>query len=76
MSFTQLNPTIPVITPRGKGYAIGMVDYSQDHDLVWIVAQDSNGEIWSWCNSEVRMQTNITMGRLNVNKPQCNCSTP
>jgi hypothetical protein len=62
MSFTQLHPTIPMVTPKGKGYAIGVVDYSTEHDLCWVVAQDS-GEIWMFRTPEVRMQSNITMGR-------------
>ena len=58
----QLNPTIPLLTPKGKGYAIAMIDYSQEHDLFFVVAQDS-GEIWTWNNKDVRMHSNITMGR-------------
>ena len=61
----QLNPAIPLTTPKGKGYAIVLLDYSQDHDLCWVVAQD-NGEIWTWRNPEVRLQGNITMGRVNA----------
>jgi hypothetical protein len=62
MSFTQLNPTIPMVSPKGKGYAIGVIDYSTEHHICWVVAQDS-GEIWTWQNPEVRLQSNVTMGR-------------
>jgi hypothetical protein len=58
----QLNPTIPLVTPRGSGYAIALIDYSEQHDLFWVVAQD-DGEIWTWANRHVRMQDNVTMGR-------------
>jgi len=61
----QLNPTIPMTTPRGPGYAIMVIDYSQEHELFFVVAQD-NGEIWTWRNQDVRMQTNITMGRNQI----------
>lgn len=60
----QLNPTIPLKTPKGDGYAILLLDYSQEHNLVWVVALDESGEIWSFQNPEVRMIKNITMGRL------------
>lgn len=40
----QLNPPIPVATPKGAGYAMGWIDYFQEHDLLWIVGQDT-GEV-------------------------------
>lgn len=58
----QLNPTIPVTTPKGEGYALGWIDYSQEHDLLWIVGQDT-GEVWVVPNKSVRMCVNWTMGR-------------
>lgn len=60
----QLNPSIPVFIPKinMKGYAIGWIDYSQEHNLIWIVALD-NGEIWLYENHEVRIQKNISLGR-------------
>lgn len=64
----QLDPQIPVIvTSKGdmKGMAIGWVDYSQDHTLIWIVALE-DGEIWCVPNTEIRMQNNWTMGRRNA----------
>ena len=58
----QLNPTIPLETPKGKGYALFLINPSDEHHLQWVVALDS-GEIWTFQNPEVRMQNNITMGR-------------
>ena len=60
----QLNPTIPLTTPKGDGYAILLLDYSQEHNLIWVVALDESGEIWSFQNPEVRMVKNVTMGRI------------
>jgi len=65
----QLNPPIPVITPKGKGLAHVLIDYGAEHDLVWIVFQDENGECWSFNNKEVRAQANITMNRPIVSAP-------
>ncbi len=60
----QLDPMIPLQTPKGKGMGIMVIDYSQEHDLVWVVADDCTGEIWLWKNSEIRFQTNLTFGRV------------
>lgn len=60
----QLNPSIPVYIPHRamKGYALGWIDYSQEHNLMWVVAMDNN-EIWIFENHQVRMQDNETLGR-------------
>ena len=59
----QLDPTIPMMTPKGAGYALFVVDYSQEHHLMWVVALDDGGEIWMFENPEVRVQSNFTLGR-------------
>ena len=58
----QLNPPIPVTTPRGKALAHVLIDYGPEHDLIWTCFQD-DGEIWCWRNQDVRAQTNITFDR-------------
>lgn len=59
----QLNPPIPIETPKGSGMAWVLIDYGPEHDLMWVVAIDSSGEIWTYANPEVRAQKNITLGR-------------
>lgn len=59
----QLDPMLPMTTPKGPGYAFILIDYSQEHDVVWGVADDATGEIWFWRNQCVRFRDNITMGR-------------
>ncbi|WP_068073745.1 hypothetical protein [Novosphingobium lentum] len=62
--FTQLNPTIPLhVLGKGHGYAIGMIDYGQEHNLIWVTAIDDTGEIWCAPNAKVRLGKNWTMGR-------------
>lgn len=69
----QLNPPIPVTCPKGKGYAWLVIDQGLEHHLLWTVAIDETGEIWTFANPEVRAQKNITANRkLNV-KAQCSC---
>jgi len=58
----QLNPPLPVVTPKGRGFAHVLIDYGVEADLVWVVFQDS-GECWSWRNQDVRAQPNLTFGR-------------
>lgn len=63
----QLNPPWPVFvtgTKNGKGYAMAMIDYSQEHDIYFVVAMDDNGELWTLNNKHVKLQTNITLGRM------------
>lgn len=64
MQIIQLNPSIPMNTPKGKGLAIMAVWLSEEHNWIWTIALDESGEIWDFQNPEVRMQKNITMGRL------------
>ena len=62
--FTQLNPPIPVeIIGKGKGYALGVIDYGQEHHLLWVTALDDSGEIWAAPNPSVRVQNNWSLGR-------------
>lgn len=64
MSFTQLNPPMPVdVLEKGKGLAFGLIDYGPEHNLIWVTALDESGEIWCAPNPKVRMQSNWTMGR-------------
>jgi hypothetical protein len=64
MSFTQLNPSLPVsVEGKGKGVAFAVIDYGEEHNLIWVVALDENGEIWCSPNPKVRMRANWTLGR-------------
>jgi hypothetical protein len=60
----QLNPPIPVSCPYGDGYALFLIDYGQEHNLLFTIALNETGEIWSFDNTKVKLQKNISMGRL------------
>lgn len=61
---TQLDPPIPLhVLGRGDGYALAVIDYGPEHNLLWVTAIDATGEIWCAPNPEVRMQGNWSMGR-------------
>ena len=62
--FTQLNPPIPLhVLGKGEGYALGLIDYGQGHNLIWVTAINATGEVWCAPNPTVRLGKNWTMGR-------------
>ncbi|MCY7281041.1 MAG: hypothetical protein LH610_09145 [Sphingomonas bacterium] len=64
MALTQLAPPLPMhVVDRGSGYAVAVIDYGQEFDLLWVVAMDDGGEVWCVPNPQVRMQANWSMGR-------------
>lgn len=63
MLVLQLNPPIPIVTPKGNALAYVLIDYGPEYDLLWQCFQDDTGESWTWNNKEIRAQKNITMGR-------------
>jgi hypothetical protein len=63
VNLLQLQPTIPVECSKGKGQALGWIDYGSEHDIIWIVCLDDTGQCWCERNKFVRVQNNYTMGR-------------
>lgn len=63
MHIVQLNPPMPLITPKGKGLAHMVIDYGIEHELCWVVFIDETGECWTYRNSEIRAQKKLTYGR-------------
>jgi hypothetical protein len=61
MIFHELQRTLPMVTPLGKGSAYFM--YSENDEIYWGVFQDETGECWWWENKYIRLQKAITMGR-------------
>jgi hypothetical protein len=65
---TRIDPPLPLKTPKGKAMAHFLIDYGFEHDLYWVCFQDETGECWTWSNKDIRAQTNITAGRINIPK--------
>ena len=65
MAILQLNPMIPIYSLQHKieGYAFLVIDYSQEHNLLFTCALD-NGEIWTLNNKEIRFCKNISLDRF------------
>jgi hypothetical protein len=65
----QLNPPLPMNTPKGEGFAHILIDYGPESDLYWTVLLKDSGEIWTFANYEVRASKNITLGRVSPESP-------
>lgn len=60
--FTQLDPAIPLhVLSKGAGYAVGLIDYGQEHNLIWVTALNTNGEVCCAPNPSVRFGRNWTL---------------
>lgn len=66
----QLNPPLPMNTPKGEGFAHVLIDYGPESDLYWTVFITETGEIWTFANREVRASKNITLGRVSPSVPK------
>ena len=62
-TITQLDPPLPLDTPKGSGIAHLVIDYGPEHDLMWVVFLDADGACWTVPNPEVRMSWNWSLGR-------------
>ena len=60
--YMQLNPPIPLETPKGKAWAIAMIDYGPHWDLQWITFLKDSGECWTFSNQDIRQEKNYTFG--------------
>ena len=63
----QLSPTIPMVRVSDgmNGYAFLVIDYSQEHDLLFTCAMD-DGQIWTLSNKEIRFCKNISLDRNQI----------
>ncbi len=59
---TQLQTPIPLQTPKGKAWAIAIIDYGPHWDLLWVTFVHATGECWTFNNQEIRQEKNITFG--------------
>ena len=64
MAMLQLNPPIPMTTPKGRGLAHFIIDYGMESHLHWVVMMDGTGECWTFQNPVIRADKNITAGRV------------
>lgn len=58
----QLNPPLPLETPKGKAWAVALIDYGPHWDLQWITFLRDSGECWTFQNRDIRQEANYTFG--------------
>lgn len=59
--FIELRTTIPMSCSYGNGFAFAVIDYGQEHHLLWVIVLDASGEIRTVANPDVRVRPNETM---------------
>ena len=57
---------MPVLTPKGPALAHFLIDYGEEHHLMWVCVLDKTGEIWTFANPDIRGQVNQTFKRNHV----------
>lgn len=62
MNMLLLEPPWEVYTPRGKGDALVLIDYSQESYGYFLVALRDSGEFWYYRNDKVRLAWNESTG--------------
>ena len=61
-----IEPAYSGHNPKGDGYAHVLIDYGAEFNLLWVVFLDDSGECWTYDNTQIRAQKNVTMGRTHV----------
>lgn len=51
-----------MLTPKGKARAFFIIDYGSEADLLWVCFLNDTGQCWTFRNSEIRLEGNLTMG--------------
>jgi hypothetical protein len=60
LEITQL---LWLTTPKGQAIAKFLIDYGPEADLQWVCFVQETKEIWTFSNFDVRVETNVTLGR-------------
>lgn len=63
----QLNPPIWVLTPKGEGFALLIIDYGIHLNSVWVVSIFDTGEVTHIDSNEVKVMGN---SMLNIPDPK------
>ena len=58
----QLNQTILVETPLGRGHALFVIDYGMHQNTCWVVALEQNGVIKHFDCNDIILAPNFTYG--------------
>jgi hypothetical protein len=54
---------IEVITPKGDGIILYLIDYGHETDTIYTVIINSTGEMWQFTHKDIIVKPNITFRR-------------
>jgi hypothetical protein len=70
MGLLQLNPPIPLVTPKGKAHAHIFIDYGIEHYGVFVCfLDDGTGDCYLVNNKHAKIQGNWTFDRKSPKAP-------
>lgn len=58
----QLNPPLPMDTPKGLADAHFLIDYGSEAHLLFVTFVRETGECWTWPAKDIRLEKNVTGG--------------
>jgi hypothetical protein len=61
---TQLNPPLPLKTPKGSGWAHFVIDYGPESALLWVVFMEADGACRTVPNPQTRKASRPTRRRI------------
>lgn len=62
-SILQIDPPLPMETPKGKAWAHFLYDYGIEANAMFGVFLNESGEFWIFQGHELRIERNLTLGR-------------
>jgi hypothetical protein len=58
----QLNPPVPLDTPKGPADAHLVIDYGSEGHILFVTFVRHSGECWTWQARECQLEKNVTGG--------------
>ena len=58
----QLDPPIYVLTPKGEGDTLFLIDYGVNINTVWVVHLHEDGQVLHFDSSDIRIMGNLMYG--------------
>lgn len=72
----QLPMPLPLDTPKGKAWAVAIIDYGPHWDLLWVTFLHETGECWTFNNKDIRQEKNYTFGLTHTSPIPAQPSVP
>jgi hypothetical protein len=54
---------IEVITPKGEGIILYLIDYGHETDTIYTIIINATGELWQFSHKDIIVKPNITFKR-------------